>query len=701
MAASTTFIPTTTVTTPYECTFWSSDNLSATATSHHVIAVVLGTETVTTTISGIVAQTTTDKATVTTADDASSITSKQTTSLVATSADHSTTISQSRNSGVSTGAIAGIAVGCAVVGLIFGFAAAWLLHRRWTGKSLAGDVKVVTTTPESKGYASIVTSPIAASASGSDSQIDQFLLAATPDKEIGAELQALGDLIHQHVENHYNVGTMTVSSSLLSQHLVNLGFTSGPTSDAVAGLCINPKSRQAGLRHVISTIVFKSIDVNSRSSLSMLPAPLAAFLQSIPFPEQHPGNPLSKHPIISTLGNAAIPESNLQSLVVPVALSKWRHLSALLLHPNAAERTPLPVSEELVAPQALALANALNTFLHYFVGADGVRRDEQTSHLQAVIIECTKLGYVLLSQPSDWQFVFGTDHPGSGRSSLVVCPGLEKLSHGDGTRYSSPRRVLEPIPSSYVRQSPRLRTESLERIPWLIVVGREANVPYVPARLQRRIPTIRSSFYTSCFDPWKPFPRQLSLHHVFYYPPSPSTYDAIMGGSINPLRRLTNLTIEYDQVPSEIRSCLELVRTCNKDLQLLIELRNEHLALLEQQTETLDRVNSIIEAAHVGLSEACEVVERCRPGAHRGKTPFRNRMKWILGDSLQFRNHEPVISRHHSAVLAELIFVRQMALWSPVADQQKAIESRSIEKAPLVFDNIALLGDFMGDVPGK
>ncbi|KAH7136761.1 hypothetical protein B0J13DRAFT_80666 [Dactylonectria estremocensis] len=172
-----------------------------------------------------------------------------------------------------------------------------------------------------------------------------------------------------------------------------------------------------------------------------------------------------------------------------------------------------------------------------------------------------------------------------------------------------------------------------------------------------------------------------------------------MGRSINPLRRLTSLTIEYDQVPSEIRSCLELVRTCNKDLQRLIELRNEHLSLLEKQPETLDRVNSVIEAAHAGLAEACEVVERCRPGAHGGKTPFRNRMKWILGDSLQFRNHEPVISRHHSAVLAELIFVRQMTLWSPIPEQQTAIERHSAEKAPMMFENITLLEDFMGDAP--
>ncbi|KAF7554292.1 hypothetical protein G7Z17_g3032 [Cylindrodendrum hubeiense] len=171
-----------------------------------------------------------------------------------------------------------------------------------------------------------------------------------------------------------------------------------------------------------------------------------------------------------------------------------------------------------------------------------------------------------------------------------------------------------------------------------------------------------------------------------------------MGGSINPLRRLTSLTIEYDQVPDEIRCCLELVRTCNQDLQRLIELRNEHLALLEKQPDALERVNNIIGAAHKGLAEICEVVEKCRPEANRGKTPFRNRMKWIFGDSTQFRNQEPVISRHHATVLAELNFVRQVALWAPIADQQRVSESQTAEAPLPVFNNIGLLGDLMGDV---
>lgn len=349
------------------------------------------------------------------------------------------------SSGISTGAIAGAAVGCAFAGLILGLAVAWLLLRRRWKKNDTGQpdgVAVIATSPESKDYSSVSVNP-----SGSEAQIDQFLLIATPDKEIGTELQSLGDLIHQHVENHYEFGPSPASASVLSQSLVNLGFIqgSGLSADAIAALCIQPESRQAGLRHVLSHVIFRSIDVNSRSFLSMLPAPLAAFLQSIPPAEQQHSNRLSKYPGETSPSHRGRPLMRPTPLVTSLALSKWRSLSALLLHPNPAERSPLPVSEDVVGPQALALANALNTFLHYFVASDEVSTHEQTSHLQAVIIECTKLGYVLLSQPSDWQFVFETDGTSARQRPVVVCPGLEKLGHGDGTRYSSPRRVVEPL----------------------------------------------------------------------------------------------------------------------------------------------------------------------------------------------------------------------------------------------------------------
>lgn len=132
-------------------------------------------------------------------------------------------------------------------------------------------------------------------------------------------------------------------------------------------------------------------------------------------------------------------------LAMSVAASKWRQLSAILLHPSPHDRSPLPISESVAFHQAPALAISLNTFLHYFVAPDEASRQEQTNHLQAVIVECTKLGYVLLSQPSDWQFVFKGGGVNTRQPGVVVCAGLDKLGPPNGSRYSSPRRVVEPV----------------------------------------------------------------------------------------------------------------------------------------------------------------------------------------------------------------------------------------------------------------
>ncbi|KAJ4325552.1 hypothetical protein N0V84_003430 [Fusarium piperis] len=155
-------------------------------------------------------------------------------------------------------------------------------------------------------------------------------------------------------------------------------------------------------------------------------------------------------------------------------------------------------------------------------------------------------------------------------------------------------------------------------------------------------------------------------------------------------------TLDQGQVPSDVRRSLELVRTCDKDLQHLIELRNECLPRLERRPLVLARVHSIIEAAQAGLEEACAIVERCRPEAHSGRTPLASRVAWLLVDSGEFRNLEPIVSRHHDAVLAELNFLRNIAMLAPVPEASK--ERCVVQKEAPVFDNIALLGDILGDV---
>lgn len=128
------------------------------------------------------------------------------------------------------------------------------------------------------------------------------------------------------------------------------------------------------------------------------------------------------------------------TLANALALRKWRELSAFLLHPARSQRTSLPTGNAAVEVQAQQLASWLNSFLHVFV--DPQQQQQQVTHLQAVIGECAKLGCVLLSHPSDWEFVY---EAGTAAGGVVVEAGLCKLGGRDGAPRPSPQRLVEPV----------------------------------------------------------------------------------------------------------------------------------------------------------------------------------------------------------------------------------------------------------------
>ncbi|KAH6886259.1 hypothetical protein B0T10DRAFT_539307 [Thelonectria olida] len=317
--------------------------------------------------------------------------------------------------GVPAGAVAGAAVGCLIAGLLFGFLGAFFLLRR-RGK------KQHSRSRHHEAPETVVinekSSPTSAVSEVSGTKLDHFLLDFTPDKEIAQELRGLGDLIQLHVDNNYHLQPVQVSPSTLTQALLSLGLAP-ESANGVASLCIEPRTRALGLRHVISTVALASVDVNAKSPLSLLPAPIAAFLQSIPQLDGQSGGQ---------------PENT------SLALSKWRALSAYLLHPERGERTPLVPTEATSLAQIQGLAAALNTAIGHFI--DPAQRAGQMENLQAVLLDVAKFGYVLLSQPTDWGFVYEANH---GREFvLVLRPGLQKLSHRDGRPYSSPPLVVAP-----------------------------------------------------------------------------------------------------------------------------------------------------------------------------------------------------------------------------------------------------------------
>lgn len=191
------------------------------------------------------------------------------------------------SSGLTGGVVAGAAIGCLIAGLILGFLAAFLYRKKKQQERLAPIAYVSAEPKEYKQEAMAVNPP------QDVLQLNQFFALATPDKELSNELHSLGDLIQQHVENNYHLRAVHTSAKTLVPTLKGLGIVhknEGLSAEDVAVLAIDPKTRYIALQHVIAHVLFRSIDFSSKSLLTMLPPPMAAFLHSIPPIENQGGN---------------------------------------------------------------------------------------------------------------------------------------------------------------------------------------------------------------------------------------------------------------------------------------------------------------------------------------------------------------------------------------------------------------------------
>ncbi|KAI1333539.1 hypothetical protein F5Y15DRAFT_404915 [Xylariaceae sp. FL0016] len=341
-----------------------------------------------------------------------------TTSTVSTSGGASATQSSptetlapqpNASSGLNTGAIAGIAVATALVGAVIGAAIIFLFLRRRNTKRPQPEY-ISMYNGQEKDISGIGTTD--------KLRLHEFLLDAKPDNELGAELRSLGHLIQQHVENNYHLQPFGDAASLIEPlSMLGMGNNTSIPIEQIAMLAADPRTRYHTIQHVIAQVTFPSITMEGISPVSLLPPTVSKFRSLIPPTENHRGS----------------------RQAVEVALTRWRQLSAFLLHSNRSDRTPLKPTEDVNTQQAQDLAVTLGRFLRPFVAGNRDDMYEQENHLREVIVECAAFGYVLFSQPSEYHLRFDN---GGRQNGIVVCPGLDRVSDEDGRRYPPPAQPI-------------------------------------------------------------------------------------------------------------------------------------------------------------------------------------------------------------------------------------------------------------------
>lgn len=101
----------------------------------------------------------------------------------------------------------------------------------------------------------------------------------------------LNELIDQHVENYYDLKGFEGSPGGLELRLVECGFgTDLPISAGqIVSILKNPKTRFAGIRHLIVSIIVKNIGYKAGIEFSLLSPKISTFSQSMPPVERQPG----------------------------------------------------------------------------------------------------------------------------------------------------------------------------------------------------------------------------------------------------------------------------------------------------------------------------------------------------------------------------------------------------------------------------
>ncbi|KAF2718547.1 hypothetical protein K431DRAFT_287568 [Polychaeton citri CBS 116435] len=327
-----------------------------------------------------------------------------------------------RKAHVSTGAAAGIGVGCAIAGALIVGLIAFLLLKKQKRKGSAYPSRPRSSDGyhdhESKGVG-ISAIPLNTSSLGSD--IDAAIPPPMPEREVEGEVSKLGTLIKNHAQSYYAGGAPimqpVLDAGLAAKQMTMLLGPNAPVAAAgLVSLLSDPLSRVAATRFILAWAILRNVQFDAHAETTLLPPDLAESIHHM------------------TLANA----SNNDALRRPL-MNKWRQLSGVLLQAKYGDGTLM--ANDPRQQNIEDLANMLNNILApYATGnwqLDAVE-GERARNLGALVKRGARFGYLIFTQPSTWEFGWSNGSGGIG-NELVVFPALIQTGDEHGRLLSRSR----------------------------------------------------------------------------------------------------------------------------------------------------------------------------------------------------------------------------------------------------------------------
>ncbi|PZD27223.1 hypothetical protein A1F96_06919 [Pyrenophora tritici-repentis] len=308
---------------------------------------------------------------------------------------------------LSTGAIAGIAVGCLVAGaLVAGIVLLFCWRRRRVPEARYSKTNTYAVGSQEKGFAA-QTIPLAGRehADAPTNALPQPL----EDKAISGEISKISNAIKNHVQSYYHINR--ISPNLIDHNdLHTLGSDLPISVGTLATLISNATTREVALRFIIAWVIVSKLQSAKDPAKSLLPTEIAPCLQMI-----DSGNRDQRAPYLK--------------------LARWRIFTAELLQ-SSYVRNPFTVSDsrhEVIQATLVVLDNILQSY------ADPrINNGERKRNLEELLKRSALFAFTLFSQPGAWEFEWQGHSVTSGE--LCIFPTLVQVVDENG----QPRKHVRP-----------------------------------------------------------------------------------------------------------------------------------------------------------------------------------------------------------------------------------------------------------------
>ena len=353
----------------------------------------------------------------------------RTTAPPTTSGTSTPTAPPSPNNGLSTGAVAGVAVGCLLAGaLIAGLLAFFFFRRKRRSGVRDSEASSIGLIQREKGP--IVNAVSVGSGSPITAALENGLPLPLEDRAISGEISKISNLIKNHVQSYYHT-TRTSPVMIDYDDLQALGSDLPIPAGALSTLLGNVGTREIALRFCIAWIVVSRMQLDSPPHATFLPSEVAQCFQAMALDRGSRGKSMRS----SSHGIANV------ELVHASYFAKWRAITAELMQ-SVYVRNPFSATDGRLHNIQLA-ADRLNNILRPY-SDPRVDEKQRSQNLEEILKRSALFAFTLFSQPSVWDFDW-QDAQDVKSGSLCVFPALVQVTDENGELMKPARPFNEAV----------------------------------------------------------------------------------------------------------------------------------------------------------------------------------------------------------------------------------------------------------------